>query len=372
MKILFIHNIITPYRIPLFESLANEYHLHVVFLERRDDRRNWNQNFNKLNFDHTVLKNKNYRIFDKKIVRNYGLNRIFKEYNPDVLVTIDNPPNFLILLQSILLAKKRKIPIILWTGVFGYYKTFQKNKFKNRLTLYALRKIRKSIYSYVNFFWAYSKETKKHLIDIYKIDEKIIIVGLQGYPDELIFFQKVNTEERYRGEKLLFIGYLDERKGMDLFLKVFIDLIGQHPTYTLEIIGVGKLYERYKKKYGDIKNIRFLGYVDGVRKFDAINKSKYLVLPSISDPWGWVVNEATSLKLPALVSNSVMAKEILDDEQLIFKTNSTDDLKLKLEHLMLLPYDKYLDLSKNVYQNSRRHTMSKSIDSIKSILKSLK
>lgn len=372
MKILFIHNIIAPYRIPLFESLAKEYDIHVIFLERKDNSRKWDQDPGKLNFNHTVLDNKNYTIFDKKIVRNYGLSKIFNEYNPDVLVTIDNPPNFLILFQSIFLAKKKKIPIILWTGVFSSYKTFQKSRIQNKLTLLVINKIRNRIYSNVDFFWAYSKETKKYLIDKYQIDEKKIVIGLQGYPDELIDFKKFDTKKRYDENKLLFIGYLDERKGLNNLINAFLDLSDKYPEYILEIIGIGKLYDHYKTKYDNIKNINFLGYLDGSQKFNIINKSKYLVLPSHSDPWGWVVNEATSLKLPALVSDSVMAKEILDNEQLIFKTSSIKDLKLKLEHLMLLPYEEYTVLSKKVYQNSRKHTMSKSIASIKTILKSLK
>lgn len=372
MKILFIHNIIAPYRIPLFEALAKEFVIHVVFLERKDENRNWNQKPEDLNFNHTFLDNRNHILFEKKITHNKGLRKVFNNFLPDLLVTLDNPPNFLTVIYSIFLAKKMEIPIILWTGAFGSYKTFQKNKFKNKFILTAINKVRNYMYQFVDFFWAYSKETKSYLINKYHIDEKKIAIGLQGYPDKLIFFQEVNTKERYNNCKLLFIGYLDERKGLNILLKVFIKLFDKYPNYTLEIIGIGKLYAKHTKEYDKIKNIKFLGYLDGIEKFNSINKSKYLILPSHSDPWGWVVNEVSSCKVPALVSDSVMAKEILDDKQLMFKTNSEDDLFLKLENLILLSYEEYRELSNKVYQNSRLHTMDKSINSFKSILKTLK
>lgn len=372
LKILFIHNIIAPYRTPLFVALSKEYDIHVVFLERKDKNRKWSQISEQLNFNHSFLNNRNYSLFNKKITINTGLKKIIKEYNPDILVTIDNPPNFITVIHSIFLARRKKIPIIFWTGAFSFYNTFQKNSFKNKLILYAINMVRNLTYSMVDFFWAYSNETKKYLISQFQIDKKKIKVGLQGYADELIHFKEVNTKKRFRDNKLLFIGYLDERKSIDILLEVFVEMLNEFPNYTFEIIGIGKLYHQLKYKYKHIINIKFLGYLDGIKKYDSIHESKYLILPSHSDPWGWVVNEATSCEVPTLVSDAVMAKEILTDNQLIFKANSSDDLAVKLKNLMNLPYERYQELSKKVYIDSRQHTLDKSINSFNNIIKALK
>lgn len=372
MKILFIHNIIAPYRTPLFEALSKMYDIQVLFLERKDKNRKWDQKSEDMHFHHKFLENKNYSLFGKKITINTGLEEVFNEYKPDVLVTLDNPPNFLTVIYSIYLAKKNKIPIVLWTGAFDGYKTFQKSSFKSKLILLAINTFRKHIYSSINLFWAYSKATKDYLVNTYHIEENKIIDGLQGYPDELIYFSEVNLKKRYDNNKLLFIGYLDKRKGVNLLLQVFIELLNEFPNYTLEIIGTGDLYDKLINEHKDTLNIKFLGYKDGVEKFDIINESKYLILPSYSDPWGWVVNEATSCKVPALVSDSVMAKEILSDNKLIFKTGSSADLVGKLKYLMLLPYEDYEITSKKVYENSRLHTLDKAVKSFEIIYEELK
>ena len=69
MKILFIHNIIAPYRTPLFEALSKKYEIQVVFLEKMDADRKWSQRPEELHFDHKFLKNKNYYLFSKKITK---------------------------------------------------------------------------------------------------------------------------------------------------------------------------------------------------------------------------------------------------------------------------------------------------------------
>ena len=73
MKILFIHNIIAPYRTPLFEALSKKYEIQVVFLEKMDADRKWSQRPEELHFDHKFLKNKNYYLFSKKITLNAKL-----------------------------------------------------------------------------------------------------------------------------------------------------------------------------------------------------------------------------------------------------------------------------------------------------------
>lgn len=372
MKILFIHNIIAPYRTPLFEMLSKHYDIQVLFLEKKDKNRKWDQESKNLHFKHKFLENKNYSLFGKKITINSGLEKVFKEYQPDLLVTLDNPSNFLTVVHSIHIAKKRKIPIILWTGAFDRYKTFQKNSYKSRMILFSLYMFRKFIYSNIDFFWAYSRATKNYLIDVYGINQNKILDGLQGYPDKLIHFNKVNLKKRYEMNKLLFIGYLDERKGIKLLLEIFQSLIKEFPNHTLEIIGTGQLFDELTSKYKNIDNIKFLGYKDGIDKFNIINEAKYLILPSYSDPWGWVVNEATSCSVPTLVSDSVMAKEILCDNQLIFEAGDISDFTDKLRNIILLSYEEYELLSEKVYKNSRLHTLDKTMDSFETIMKELK
>lgn len=371
MKILLIHNIITPYRTPLFERLSHLYNVKVLFLEAHDPNRMWNQSSDDLSFNHGFLKNNNYLLFKKKITLNSGLKKEFEDFDPDVLVTLDNPPNFPSVIRSIRIAKKRKLPVIIWTGAFSGYQTFQKSKLKNKLTLFAIKLIRIYIYQRGSYIWAYSKETKKYLNNKFQIDNKKIKTGLQGYPDSLLMFEKIDLEERYQENKILFIGSIEKRKGIILLLEVFKKLSKLIHNCTLNIVGNGILLNQLKDQYKNDYNINFLDYIDGKGKFDLINESKILILPSLSDPWGWVVNESTSGKVPALVSDSVMAKEVVNDHRLIFKTNDFDDFYNKLKILLQLPFQEYKDLSEKVHLNSKAHNLDKSINSFNEIIRHL-
>lgn len=371
MKILFIHNIIAPYRSPLFEELSKVFDIHVIFLEKNDSNRKWDQDSRKLKFNHTFLNNKTYKIFGKTINLNYGLKKEFNKINPEILVTLDNPNNFLTIIQSVFLAKNKKIPIVLWTGAFDNY-LVNNNGIKKMIINLSMKYIRKYIYKNTNYFWAYSEGTKEYLEKKFNIKSNKIIIGLQGYPDLLIPFNKleIDLKKRFENNKLLFIGYLDNRKGINTLIDAFNKICVNYPNYSLEIIGSGFLYEELFNKYSN-KKISFLGYKDGLDKFKKINESKFFILPSYSDPWGWVVNEATSLKVPSIVTQAVMSKEMIKNSQCIFDTGSSDDLSIKLEKLFRLNYDEYVSLSEEMYSNSRKHTLDKSINSFLKIIKEI-
>lgn len=375
MKILFIHNIIAPYRTPLFEELAKLYDIHVIFLEKNDSSRKWEQDSSKLRFRHSFLESKTFKLFGKNVTINYGLKKKFKEINPDILVTLDNPKNFLTVINSINLAKHYKLPIILWTGAFDSYLT-NNTGIKKFLINFSISKIRKFIYNRSDFFWAYSIETKNYLRNNYAIFEDKIKVGLQGYPDSLIPFSdiSINIKKRFENNKILFIGYIDNRKGLDILIEAFIKInsFSDYNKYILDIIGTGEKLDFYKNKYSMYDNIIFHGYKDGLEKFIFINNSKFFVLPSYSDPWGWVVNEATSLKVPTIVSDAVMAKEILINDSFIFNAGSSDNLFIKLTKLLNLNYLEYEKISETMYCRSRMHTLEKSITSFLEIIKELK
>ena len=54
-KILIVHNIIAPYRTPLFDKISSQHELKVLFIEKTDEKRLWNQNTGSLNFDYGYL-----------------------------------------------------------------------------------------------------------------------------------------------------------------------------------------------------------------------------------------------------------------------------------------------------------------------------
>ena len=77
------------------------------------------------------------------------------------------------------------------------------------------------------------------------------------------------------------------------------------------------------------KNVIFHGSINNEELPKLFSDNEVLILPSISEPWGLVVEEAFNNGLPVIVSNRVgCAKEIVKHKEngLIFDIHKKDDL----------------------------------------------
>jgi len=105
----------------------------------------------------------------------------------------------------------------------------------------------------------------------------------------------------------LFVGRLIEIKNLELLINSFKDSFGTNPNVQLKIVGSGELETRLKEISKGSPNIIFTGPKGGEELSDVYRTSSAFILPSISDQWGLVVNEAMAAGLPTIVSNQVGA-----------------------------------------------------------------
>ena len=149
---------------------------------------------------------------------------------------------------------------------------------------------------------------------------------------------------RKKVKNFLFVGRLVEVKNLEFLIRVFNEL----KAYTLRIAGFGKL-ETYLKSIAN-DNIVFLGAVDNEKLSEVYQQNDVFILPSKSEPWGLVVEEALNNGMPVLVSDRVgCASEIVDDENgLVFKWDSEADLRDKINKIVQIDY-----------YNQLRHNISK-------------
>lgn len=133
----------------------------------------------------------------------------------------------------------------------------------------------------------------------------------------------------------IFVGQLIERKGIFTLLKSIEKLTKTHPAIHLSIIGTGDL-EQSLKGYVEANNLQefvtFMGAVQAKKVQDYITKAHLLILPSVFDGWGIVVNEALQHGIPVVISDQCGAKELIRDGQngLIFEANNVDALTHQL------------------------------------------
>lgn len=109
---------------------------------------------------------------------------------------------------------------------------------------------------------------------------------------------------------LLYVGDVTRRKNLASFLKVASRLLTQHPDHQLHVHVVGDGPER--EAIASIpapRNLRILmhGAMPYERLPEVYRQAEALVLPSLYDTWGLVVNEALASGLPVLGSTRCQA-----------------------------------------------------------------
>jgi len=102
-------------------------------------------------------------------------------------------------------------------------------------------------------------------------------------------------------------------KNIDNLLRAWQLIEQENVNYKLKIIGDGpgrNDLNRLSQELG-LKNVEFAGTIDNDELPSHLYQSDALILPSLSETWGLVVNEAMAGGMPVLLSNKVNACESL-------------------------------------------------------------
>jgi glycosyltransferase involved in cell wall biosynthesis len=130
--------------------------------------------------------------------------------------------------------------------------------------------------------------------------------------------------------RLLFVGRLSTEKNLEFALNA---LSCSNLHYRLIIAGTGPLETELRNLY-ESDDVCFLGETSPDDLAILYSSNDILILPSVSEPWGLVVNEALSYGMPALVSDKVgCGPDLLTSAGEIFSVNNERDFITKLEKL---------------------------------------
>lgn len=109
-----------------------------------------------------------------------------------------------------------------------------------------------------------------------------------------------------------FFGKFIPQKRVDLLLRAFRR--ATPPNAVLLLVGDGPLAPVLRSLAGDSPVVRFVPFLNQSQMPAALAAADLLALPSDSETWGLVVNEAMASGLPALVSDRVGCREDLVEE----------------------------------------------------------
>lgn len=135
---------------------------------------------------------------------------------------------------------------------------------------------------------------------------------------------------------LLFVGRLEPVKGLDDLLAAFGEVQGRLGDARLVIVGEGTLRDEVEGASRANPAIIAAGRLAGEDLWATYCASDVLVLPSLFEPWGLVVNEAMAFGLPVVVSEEVgCGDDLVRDGQEGIVVRAGDRLQLAAALLAL-------------------------------------
>lgn len=320
---------IAPSRLTLYSALADRFDLLVLHGGTEANRTSWrgvekalpNANVKRAwGWQVSQIQEENGRFVDRRFVHIApGYLWDLLKFCPDVIITNEMGLRTVIALAYGTLFH---VPVWVWWG--GTLHTERNIGVGRKL-------LRRVISRWARHWISYGESSTEYLISL-QIDEENIL-ELQNAVDEARFAKGSEREFEVRPRPiLLHVGQLIARKGIDLLLHAVADLQREGLEFSLLLVGSGldeHLLKRMPRSLG-LKNVHFCPE-RAPDKMPAVYRSgDVLVVPTIEDVWGLVVNEAILSGLPVLCSKYAgCARELLPTEN-VFDPHNQDEFKEKL------------------------------------------
>jgi glycosyltransferase involved in cell wall biosynthesis len=136
---------------------------------------------------------------------------------------------------------------------------------------------------------------------------------------------------------VLFVGRLSPEKGFPVAVEVVSELETQGFEVGLLVVGDGPLRREYEKLVSDrrLRHAVFLGFVQQAELPFYYGQVDVLIVPSVSEPWGLVVNEAMACGVPVLCSPAVGAGyDLVNDGATGYRCNTTGQYVARVRGLL--------------------------------------
>ena len=308
VHIAFITNICPHYRVKTFEKLTEYFpNLNFYFFSAGNEWY-WQQQHGvkKGNFSFQYLYG--FSLGKTRIVPSLAWKLLKGDY--DVYIKCINGRFALPI--TYLVARIRKKPFILWTGIWMRLNTPAHRVFFP---------ITRYIYKHADAIVTYGEHVKRYLISEGVQPNKIFAtthaVDNEFYSQSVSVQDKKNLKIKLNIAEdkkiILYLGRIEKIKGLPYLLESFISL--NRDDTILVIAGTGSELSVLKKIVSDNgiqDKVRFAGYVSSVDTLPYYAISDMFVLPSITtnrgkETWGLVVNEAFNQGLPVIATDAVGA-----------------------------------------------------------------
>jgi glycosyltransferase involved in cell wall biosynthesis len=374
MKLVVLTNILTPYRIPLFEALQRRVSdFTVLIMAQQEENRRWN--LKQPDFKTVVLRGLHVRAGRQKPSRhiNYGVIRALSKLNPDVVLSGGfAPANFFGWLYCKIYRKK----FIGW-GELTIKDTTERSVHKRILRWMLTRFSDGSIAS--------SSDARETFLHYGAKGDQILTATL---PIDVSYFYKKTTEFRgtpehktlraqYQGPILLSIGQFIRRKGYLEMFRIYERILKTDPNVHLLIVGQGAeqaVYEKEVEQRG-LSQIHFLGYIQTETLHKVLAITDCFIFHTLWDPFGVVLSEAMAAELPAVSSIYASAtRDLIEEGVTGFRIDpkNTEASALAVLKVLRMTSEERKILGKKAYERVKQCDVEPSADAIIRFLDSVR
>jgi glycosyltransferase involved in cell wall biosynthesis len=324
LDLLIINNVPAFYKIALYNELSRKINIHVVFIGLSDQVVNDEDFQNTIKFSYILLspslKKRNVITSFIRIIyqlKKYKFSKIvyggYSEIELFLLPFFYPSMNNCLQFESSIMESKTK-------GIKGLIKRILFNRYNVGMPSGKLQNL---VFSELKF--------KGQVVETFGVG--IIKTKI---------FRPRNLRKSSRSLKYLYVGRLIPIKNLELLITYF-NKTGRH----LSIVGSGIL----KKELITLaaSNVKFYDFVENNDIVEIYSSHDVLILPSISEPWGLVVEEAIYHGLPVIVSERVgchfdLVKLPKTGE--VFNCNNSDSLSAAI-NLIEMNYSTYINNCNN-------------------------
>ena len=172
---------------------------------------------------------------------------------------------------------------------------------------------------------------KAQSLDIDLQKTSVIPMGVDA---RMLFSPDASVQRAAR--QLLFVGRLDEQKGIELLIRTMPDVLARHPDCKLKIIGHGPQREKLQQQVeqlGLAEHIAFVGAVPNTELPSHFRAATLMVFPSLgAEGLGLVCAESLACECPVVASDLPAVQEIVQHEVsgLVFRQGDCEDLTSQL------------------------------------------
>ena len=353
-RVVILTEIISPYRVPVFNTLAKELdiELDVLFFAETESRRHWHIPKERISFNHKILKGiiAGRSLQDDSIFLNpFVVFALVKgRYNTIIVGGYHHPTVWLTFIYALLTRKR----IILFSE-----STLEDKRSNNQVKAW----LKRLFVKYSSGYIVPGAPQMRYLLSLGAKRNKIWLAP--NAIDTDLFENAIKKREHnkaeikemlgIKGDVLLYVGRMIDIKGVQDLIECFPIIQKKYPSVNLILVGEGPDREKYESlcKYKKIPRVIFTGFKQQEELPEYYAVADIFVFPTYTDPWGMVINEAMLAGLPVICSQAAGAAEDLVKRNENGFLHKPGDIKAMIEHISHLFEDR--SLRENMGRRSR-------------------